>query len=306
LGLTRRAGWPGRHSRRIKRLGRGKHDSSIQLIAAAHEILEEIHPATVRAVCYRLFIGEIIPDMGKSSTQRVSTQLTWAREHRYIPWDWIVDETREAERVASWDDPADYMQAVRRSYRKDLWASQSHRVEVWSEKGTVRGTLLPVLNEYGVAFRVMHGFASATAVHEAAEESQVRGFTVLYVGDHDPSGMYMSEIDLPARLERYDADIDILRIALMRGDVDELPYFDLASKRSDARHDWYRGRYGNRCWELDAMNPVDLRQRVARMIKEIIDWPAWELAQRAENAEIATIDDVLAKWRQAISGPDPE
>jgi hypothetical protein len=287
-------------------LGRGKHDSSIRLIAAARDILEEIQPATVRAVCYRLFIGGVIPNMGTSSTKRVSTQLTWAREHENIPWDWIVDETREAERVSSWDDPADYMQAVRRSYRKDLWASQSDRVEVWSEKGTVRGTLLPVLQEYGVAFRVLHGWASATSVHEAAEESQVRGFTVLYVGDFDPSGMYMSEVDLPARLQRYDADIDILRIALMPGDVGGLPHFDLASKRRDPRHDWYRGRYGHRCWELDAMNPVDLRQRVARLIEEFIDRPTWELAQKAEAAEIATIGDVLDRWRQAISGPDLE
>ena len=244
--------------------------------------------------------------MRKASTKKVSTQLTWAREHRHIPWDWIVDETREAERVSSWDDPADYMHAVRRSYRKDLWAAQPHHVEVWSEKGTVRGTLSPVLNEYGVAFRVMHGFASATAVHEAAGESRIRGFTVLYVGDRDPSGMHMSEIDLPRRLERYEANILIRRIALRRDDVDDLPHFDLASKRGDARHDCYRRFYGNRCWELDAMNPVDPRERVAGEIEQFIDWPAWERAQKAEAAEIATIDHVLGRWRQAISGPDPE
>jgi hypothetical protein len=198
------------------------------------------------------------------------------------------------------------MQAVRRSYRKDLWNGQSRRVEVWSEKGTVRGTLLPVLEEYGVAFRVLHGWASATSVHEAAEESQYRGFIVLYVGDFDPSGMYMSDVDLPQRLDRYDADIAIKRLALRPDDVDDLPYFDLASKRGDSRHDWYRRRYGDRCWELDAMSPVDLRQRVTAAIMSYIDWPAWELAQKAETAEIATIDDVLARWRQAISRPDPE
>jgi hypothetical protein len=33
-----------------------------------------------------------------------------------------------------------YINAVRRSYRRDRWADQPDRVEVWSEKGTVRGT----------------------------------------------------------------------------------------------------------------------------------------------------------------------
>jgi hypothetical protein len=41
------------------------------------------------------------------------------------------------------------------------------RVEVWSEKGTVRGVLDPVLKEYGVGFRVMHGFGSATSVYDS-------------------------------------------------------------------------------------------------------------------------------------------
>lgn len=67
-----------------------------------------------------------------------------------IPWEWIVDEAREMEREPSWRDPAAYVRAVRRSYRRDFWAQQPHRVEVWSEKGTVRGTLKPVIDEYGV------------------------------------------------------------------------------------------------------------------------------------------------------------
>ena len=45
------------------------------------------------------------------------------------------------------------------------------RVEVWSEKGTVRGTLAPILNKYEVPFRVMQGFASATTVQEIAAAS---------------------------------------------------------------------------------------------------------------------------------------
>jgi hypothetical protein len=47
----------------------------------------------VRAVCYRLFTMNIIDDMSKASTNKVSTQLTWAREQGVIPWSWIVDET---------------------------------------------------------------------------------------------------------------------------------------------------------------------------------------------------------------------
>ena len=43
---------------------------------------------------------------------------------------------------------------------------------------------------------------------------------VLYVGDFDPSGMYMSEEDLPNRLSKYDGNhVTLKRIALTREHV---------------------------------------------------------------------------------------
>jgi len=70
----------------------------------------------------------------------------------------------------------------------------------------VRGVLAPVLDEYAVGFRVMHGFASAIAVYDVAQDHDGRDLIVLYVGDFDPSGLFMSEEDLPARLAKYDGD----------------------------------------------------------------------------------------------------
>ena len=61
----------------------------------------------------------------------------------------------------------------------------------------MRGVLAPVLDHYAVGFRVMHGFSSATTVHDVAEDDDGRELIVLYVGDFDPSGMFMSEEDLP-------------------------------------------------------------------------------------------------------------
>src|SRR5215468_2804312 len=98
--------------------------------------------------------------MAKSETNKISRLLRIARETGQIPWEWIVDESRDAERVSSWDNPQAFAEAVVTSYRRDYWAQQPHRVEVWSEKGTVRGTLAPVLQELGVTFRVMHGYGS--------------------------------------------------------------------------------------------------------------------------------------------------
>ena len=96
--------------------GRGKSRRSLALIDATRAILSEIQPASVRAVCYRLFVLGLISSMAKSETSRVSKQITWAREHGLIPWGSIVDETREAERVSAWENPAAYVRTVKGAY----------------------------------------------------------------------------------------------------------------------------------------------------------------------------------------------
>jgi hypothetical protein len=196
--------------------GRGRARKSIDLIEAMHTIAEDAQPINGRGIGYKLFVAGMIPSMGRPSMMTVYRLLKEAREEGIIPWDWIVDETRQLERQPSWDDPAEFVRTVRRSYRRDFWTHQPVRVEVWSEKGTVRGVLAPVLDEYGVGFRVLHGFSGATTIHDVAQDD-AQPLIVLYCGDHDPSGMYMSKHDLPERLERYDGDhVTLRRIALRR------------------------------------------------------------------------------------------
>lgn len=285
---------------------RGKAKKTLDLIGAAYAELAEIQPASVRAVCYRLFVRGAIPNMGKGSTDRVSRALTWAREQGIVPWAWIVDEARATESLASWDGLDAYADAVARSYRRDRWAMQPVRVEVWSEKGTVRGTLRSVLDRYAVPLRVMHGFTSTTVAHDVADASRrdARPFVAVYVGDFDPSGMYMSGADLPRRLAEYGAEgVTVERVALTAGDVADptlaLPGFSADDKRKDARHPWYVERYGRRCWELDALPPPILRERVERHVRTLIDWPVWERAEAVEAVERRSVRDLVGAWREA-------
>lgn len=279
-------------------MSRGRSAATLRLVCQAQDILAELAPCSVRAVCYQLFIRGAIPDMSKNSTASVSRILTDARERGEIDWSLIVDETRAVETLSSWTDPAGLMEAAAKQYRRDRWSEQPCHLEVWSEKGTVRGTLKPVLDKYGVPFRVMHGFASATAVNDIAELSQGddRPFIALYVGDHDPSGMHMSEVDLPERIERYGGDVEISRVAIDDADAssDDVPSFNVDTKTGDARHNWYVKQYGTRCWELDALSPAILRNRVEVAIKEYIDNDIWLRADEIEAVERESLNAYVA------------
>ena len=281
---------------------RGKSQASLHLIEASYQILKEIQPASVRAVCYRLFTMGIIPNMSKGSTGKVSKQLVYARENSIIPWEWIVDETRAAERVLTWTDSDERINAAVRNYRRDYWQEQPYRIEVWSEKGTVRGTLAPILDEYGVTFRAMHGYSSATVINTIAEESNMsdKPLIAFYCGDFDPSGKHMSDIDLPDRLRRYGANITIERIALLETDVfdGDLPSFKADTKTGDSRYQWFVTNFGHNCWELDAMSPVTLRERVQNSILSMLDIEAWHLAIDIELVEKASMKKFHQSWKK--------
>lgn len=282
---------------------RGKSQASLRLIDASYQILKEIQPASVRAVCYRLFTMGMIPNMSKGSTGKVSKQLVYARENSIIPWEWIVDETRAAETVLTWANTDERINAAVRNYRRDYWQEQPYRIEIWSEKGTVRGTLAPILDEYGVTFRAMHGYSSATVINTIAEESNMsdKPLIAFYCGDFDPSGKHMSDIDLPDRLERYGAKITIKRIALLETDVFDgnLPSFRAETKTGDSRYQWFVKNFGHNCWELDAMSPVTLRECVENSILCKLDLDAWHRAIDIEQVEKASMKQFHQSWKKS-------
>jgi hypothetical protein len=258
---------------------------------------EAAHPITGRGIGYKLFVAKLIVAMSRKEMQRVYRLLKEGREQGYIPWDWIVDETRGVEQVSTWADPEEYARAVAQSYRRDFWDQQSVLCQVWSEKGTVRGVLQPVLDRYAVGFNPVHGFNSATNVYNAAQVDNSRELIVLYVGDRDPSGMFMSEVDLPKRLSAYGGDhIRIHRIALTPEQVTDLPSFPASEKSKDPRYKWFCDHYGDRCWELDAMDPNDLRDCVEKAIVDLIEPVAWQRCEVVNQAEQESLKTILGNW----------
>jgi hypothetical protein len=281
-----------------KKVGRGMGKASLDLIKAMHDIAEATQPITGRGVGYKLFSRGLIPSMGRGDMQRVYRLLKLAREQDIIPWEWIVDETRELEINATWNDPEHFIRDLQRNYRREFWNTQPVRCLLASEKGTIRGVLKPVLDQYGVGFLPVHGFNSATCVHDLAESDDGRDLILLYVGDHDPSGLCMSEVDLPARLKEYGGEhVELRRIALKPEQTVGLLSFPAADKVKDPRHKWFCAHYGDRCWELDAMDPRDLRACVEEAIKELIDEEEWQRCEMVNAAEKASISDFLRGWK---------
>src|SRR5262249_14274132 len=125
---------------------------------------------------------------------------------------------------------------------------------------------------------------------------------VLYVGDHDPSGRHMSDVDLPERIDRYWGKVELRRVALLpEVHCAYLPWFSVEEKRTDPRYKWFVRNFGHRCWELDAMNPNTLRAIVEEHIRGVIDLDRWNHHAHIEQVEFQSLDAFTEGLRGAAN-----
>ena len=98
---------------------------------------------------------------------------------------------------------------------------------------------------------------------------------------------------------RYDGDhVALTRIALTRDHLEGLPSFPAADKRKDPRYKWFVEHFGDRCWELDALDPNELRNCVEEAIWRTIEPTAWERCKVVERAEQQSLRSILTGWGQ--------
>jgi hypothetical protein len=115
--------------------------------------------------------------------------------------------------------------------------------------------------------------------------------------------MHMSEVDLPKRLAEYGGSVEIQRVALNKEDVANrgLPWFDASTKTKDPRYKWFARKYGNKCWELDALSPVVLRERIGSYIRGNIDIEYWARCEVTERAERESLVEIMGSWKNLLS-----
>ena len=280
-------------------MGRGLSQQTKDIIAFANRLwTEEFEPRgivpTVRQLFYQLAVAQLVPksEKGYAQAQRI---LARARERGDYPWEGIFDTLRQLHRPAAWQNLDEFLDVVRGSYARDRWPHQPRRVEVWVEKDAVVGTVRSVTTDHQVPLLCGRGYLSLTAKNEACRRIAKRPATILYVGDHDPSGINMleeTEAWLRAELPP-DADFLVERIAITDEDHadPQLPHLPVNPKDSRARA--YMRRYGSEVVEVEPLPAVELQRRVEAAILRRRDDHAWAEAKRLERRDRAVLEVLL-------------
>ena len=274
-----------------------------EFINTALMILEVENPMTVRQLFYRLVSAGVIENT-RGEYQRVSRLMTKARRDDRCRYEWLVDRTRPTYTPSAFEDPAQYAECVKRSYRKDYWAMQPNYCEIWCEKDAVVGSIEDCASDLGVTLRVSRGFISATRVNDIAQHfiRIKKPVTVFYLGDHDPSGQSIQETADKAvtrRMAALNLDIplyEIERLAIHAADIAAFNLPPLRVKESDSRAAGFIEKHGDECVELDALPPTELRSRIQNAVNGLKDQIAWDRAIAVEKVELASIVETASKW----------
>jgi hypothetical protein len=274
------------------------------LINDCRRILAEQAPMTIRQLFYRLVSGGFL-DNNLSDYKRVSSVMTKARNDGRISFDLIVDRSRPEYRPNVFKDAARYGHVVSKSYRKDYWATQPQRCEVWTEKDAIIGSIENVTDELGVTVRVLRGFGSTTKKYDVAGLIQggTKPMTVFYLGDHDPSGRSIED-NLYADITAYGAEFEVTRLAIHPQDIAAFKLPPLRVKETDSRAAGFRREYGEECVELDALPPDELRSRIRQAVTGLLDVAAWNRAVEVEKVELESIRAFVKQWPGSQGGDE--
>lgn len=263
-----------------------------KIISAVNDILLSYPDLdfSVRQIFYRLGAVYGYP-LEKRAYKWLVKVLTKAREEGLIDADRICDFSRpEYYNNPPYQTLEDYLQVklklVVEEFDLDRWADQPYYVEVWIEKEALSRVILSVCIKYRVNLIVKRGYSSYTQVYRAGKRfPDGKPAIILYLGDHDPPGLHI-EMKLRKRLtemlirEGKNVHLEVRRIALTYEQILEYGLPPSPLKKVGQGRKEYKEKFGDRVWELDALDPLTLRNILEEEIKRLIDWEKWERREK--------------------------
>jgi hypothetical protein len=251
-----------------------KNKEQLEIInGIIEEYSQQGYKLTLRQLYYQLVSRDIISNNLKEYA-KLSKLLVQGRMSGIVDWDAIEDRIRRPF-IPYWvSDVADAIRDTVNQYRLDRMENQDVYIEVWVEKDALSGVLRRITAHYHINLMVNRGYSSCTAMHDASErikeKQDEKKCYILYLGDHDPSGVDMVR-DIRERLEEFGAEAEIIRIALTQEQIKKYSPPPNPAKIKDPRAKSYIEEFGNTSWEVDALNPEILHKIIRKAVEDLID-----------------------------------
>jgi hypothetical protein len=255
---------------------------------------------TLRQVHYRLASERVGGYQNtKACYKTLSDRLVKARMGGLIPWGSLADHVR----YRWWFKPSgqtvnidELVERATEGLGEDPWEAMGKRIVVWLEKDALAELIYDAVGGFYIPLAVSRGYSSWTFIYDNLDifHSDCEA-KVLYLGDHDPSGIDIERFTGEA-VEYFGVDLTLKRIALTYGQVLSYNLLPNPTKKADPRAEEYVARYGDQCWELDALEPTELQRIVKEAVEAEIDPKIWsEVIERNREAQRKAREELKKK-----------
>jgi len=263
---------------------------TINIILKEYE--EMGYTLTLRQLYYQLVARDFIPNHAREYS-KLSGILVTARMNGLVDWDMIEDRVRRPE-LPYWVRGIKHaIDDTIGAYRLDRQKGQKNYIEIWTEKDAVSNILKRVSYYHHIRLMVNRGYSSCSAMKNAYDRISWRtggmlsgqNPVIIYVGDHDPSGLDMIR-DIEERLEEFGlCSLTVNHIALTSNQIDDYNPPPNPTKITDPRAKWYIEKFGESSWELDALRPDVLQEIVTNAVEELIDLDLFASVLKQEKVD---------------------
>lgn len=277
------------------------NDESLRLLDIANAVIRDYESQdfvlTLRQLYYQLVTKNIFPNTAQSYN-KLKGLISDGRLAGLVSWTAIEDRGRNLRGLGYQTSPAEAIRTVAAGYRRDLWAGQDFRPEVWIEKEALVGVIEQICHRLRVDFYACKGYDSQSQSWRAGR--RFANYTrrgqrpiVFHLGDHDPSGIDMTR-DNRDRLTMFaGTPVIVQRLALNRPQIDQYGPPPNPAKLTDSRAEAYIAEHGQSSWELDALSPKVISDLIEGAIVKIRDPERWDAAIAEEADDRRRLDEMI-------------
>ncbi len=279
-----------------------------ELVETANAIITEYaaqgYQMTLRQLYYQFVARDVIENTTQSS-KRLGGIISDARLAGMIDWSAIEDRTRNLAGNSHWNNPCEIVESASRSYGIDCWVGQEFRCEVWVEKEALAGVVARPSKQWDLDYFSCRGYVSQSEMWSAA--MRLQGYIrdgqapiVIYLGDHDPSGLDMTR-DITDRLALFvGTDVMVNRIALNWDQIEQYNPPPNPAKSTDSRYRAYNEKYGGESWELDALEPRVIEDLINDAVAEVVEMDALEKRREQQESERGDLEFAAENWSKIM------
>jgi len=284
-----------------------QHELINQIINIVNDYCNQNITLTNRQIYYQLVAKDIIPNADEIY-KRICKIITDSKYAGLIDWDAIEDRGRTPLKHPEWENVKELIESAIYAYRLPRWKDQKYYVELYCEKQAMESIIKPIADKYHIYFGVNKGYSSSSTIYDLSKRIKnkiIEGkkTIILYLGDHDPSGLDMIR-DINDRIrefitvdmELYADEFNVEQLALNMEQINEYNPPPNPAKIKDPRAKWYIKKYGNKSWELDALEPrvlIDIAERGILKYLNKRKYNEWIRREEKEKKELIKFGNKL-------------